>query len=328
MLTASSQSVPSDLGAEPSQCSQHPQFAAPIRDRHGQRIHDAEDGHEHGNRNLHVHETEPLIRDSQDVPPALLVREDEDVPPPCVPVDDSLPHLADGVARCHPDVEVAHGVVVPIAQEHAAVHEDRALLVGVVQDDADDGKTDASVRSGNVDQVSGVHPAQLREVLRDNQPLAGGGAAIHPVGIACDRPAPRCFVETVHFNRSDHDRSVIEGHPVVAEHLHAGDARQRGDLRAHRRRKARRAEIQPLRRHQEQVGIQRRVYRLDDRAVAGAGHSRERHDKCEGQHDGGDAARRASRRLDEAVGGERALDGQDPLQQGTKPFRQTERDRR
>ena len=75
-------------------------------------------------------------------------------------------------------------------------------------------------------------------------------------------------------------------------------------------------------------GIERRVHPVDDRLVAGARHAGKGDDERERQHQRGDAGRRPARRLDQAVGRERALDRPDALQQRPDRARQRQRQQR
>ena len=106
-----------------------------------------------------------------------------------------------------------------------------------------------------------------------------------------------------------HRRLASERDAVVAEHLHTFDARQRCDLWRHRRREPRRADVETLRGHDEQIGIERRVHPLHDRPVDWRVPCRANgDDERQRQHQRGDARRSPSGRLDEAVGRKGAFD--------------------
>ena len=93
---------------------------------------------QHRNRDLHRGEAEPLIGDLQDVAFQLVVGQHEDLPLPGVLFEDPLPHVRDWRAPLHVDAEDVHRVVFPVLEEQAAIHQHCALLIGVVDDDADD----------------------------------------------------------------------------------------------------------------------------------------------------------------------------------------------
>ena len=75
-------------------------------------------------------------------------------------------------------------------------------------------------------------------------------------------------------------------------------------------------------------GIEGRVHPVGDRQVAGPRHAGKGDDERERQHQRGDAGRGPARRLDQAVGGERALDRTDALQQRPNRARQRQRQQR
>ena len=58
---------PPDLAAQSADRPQDAELAPPIGDRHGQRVDDAENRDEHGDRDLHRRQAEPLIGHLQDV---------------------------------------------------------------------------------------------------------------------------------------------------------------------------------------------------------------------------------------------------------------------
>ena len=68
---------PPDLTPESAHGPQHAELAPAIRNRDRQRVHDSEDGHEHGHRHLDVRQLEPLIGQSQNILPQVVVVQDE-----------------------------------------------------------------------------------------------------------------------------------------------------------------------------------------------------------------------------------------------------------
>ena len=74
---------------------------------------------------------------------------------------------------------------------------------------------------------------QLREVVRHHQRLARADAAIHVALVAGHRDAMNRLGEALDFHRHQHHRRPAKDDARVADHLHALDARHRGDLRRH-----------------------------------------------------------------------------------------------
>src|SRR5262249_7586018 len=68
-----------DLSVQAADGLKHTQLASSVGDRHRERVDDAEDRHEHGDRDLDRRQAEPLARDSEDVALQLGVREDEEL---------------------------------------------------------------------------------------------------------------------------------------------------------------------------------------------------------------------------------------------------------
>jgi len=69
-----------DLTVQPAHRLKHAELAPTIGDRNRERIHDAENGHQHRHGNLHRRQREPLIGDSENVVFELAVGEHEHLP--------------------------------------------------------------------------------------------------------------------------------------------------------------------------------------------------------------------------------------------------------
>src|SRR5262249_60963359 len=120
------------LRVQPADRLQHAQLATAIGDRHGQRVDDAEDRDEHRHGNLDRGEAEPLIGDPDDVAFQLRVREYEQLTVAREPLENPLPDLGDVRTAHGVDAEDVHGVVVPVPDEERSIHQDRALLIRVI----------------------------------------------------------------------------------------------------------------------------------------------------------------------------------------------------
>ena len=169
---------------------------------------------------------------------------------------------------------------------------------------------------------------QLGEVVRHDQPFGGGRAPIHLVRIAIDRHPRHRFRDALHLDRDHHHRRPPEHDARIADHLHAPDPRNGGQLARHRRRKSNRPHDDVLRRQDEQVRIERRVHPIDDRVVAGARHAGECDDERERQHQRGDARRRPARRLNQAVCRQRTFHRAHPLEHRPQRARERQREQR
>ena len=167
-------------------------------------------------------------------------------------------------------------------------------------------------------------PLELREVVRHHQPFARGGPPVH-LRRRRRRPARGAPFRAMLFTSTATTitgvlRNTIRASRTICTRSTPGNRRQ---LRRHRRREPDRADDDALRRHDEEIGVERRLHPVDDRVVAGARHAGERDDQRQRQHQRGDAGRRAARRLNQAVGRQRALDRPQPLQD--RPERPRER---
>ena len=169
---------------------------------------------------------------------------------------------------------------------------------------------------------------ELREVVGHHEPLAGRRPPIHVIGFALDRRAPRGLGEARHIDGHHHHRCLLEHDARLPHRLHARHARHRRQLRFHRARETNRANDDALGRRHEQVGVERRFHPVDDRIVTGARHPGECHHERQRQHERGHARRGAAGRLQQAVRGERALDGPQPFQHRPECARQADRQHR
>ena len=166
-----------DLPTHGADGAKHPELPSSVGNRHRQRVDDAKYSHEHGDRYLQIHQTEPLVGYAQDVPPAVLVRQNEHVSLARVALDDPLADVANRCLTSDPDVKITDRVIVPVFDEDGPIHEDGALLVGVVHDHADDRQANHPIGSWDVEDITNADLAQLREVVRHDQSLAGGRSA-------------------------------------------------------------------------------------------------------------------------------------------------------
>ena len=78
---------------ESSDRLQDAELAPAIGDRHGQRVHDPEDGDQHGDGNLYRRQRKPLIRDPEDVVLELAVGEHEHLTDPGVAAENLTLHI-------------------------------------------------------------------------------------------------------------------------------------------------------------------------------------------------------------------------------------------
>ena len=158
---------PPDLAAQSADRLQHAELAPPIGDRHGQRVHDAEDRDEHGDGDLHRRQAEPLVGDLQNVALELRVRQHEHLR--------AARHSA-RESRCRTSGTVAPGFRYDAEDVHRSRRssiagtgvrsiEDRALLIRVVDDDADDRQADDAVRRRDLEHVAELQVLELREVV-------------------------------------------------------------------------------------------------------------------------------------------------------------------
>ena len=67
-----------NLNAQSADGLQDSQLTSAVANRDGQRIDDAENRHQNGDRNLHVSDPEPLIRDPEDVRAQFLILKHEE----------------------------------------------------------------------------------------------------------------------------------------------------------------------------------------------------------------------------------------------------------
>ena len=169
--------------------------------------------------------------------------------------------------------------------------------------------------------ISSISPSvqllELREVVRHHQPFARGRPPVHLVGVAGHRlrGAPSAAM-LCDLDRDDHHRRPAGTR--CARRAPSARARRRESPRAPAAIVAGNRIVRiddVLRRHDEQIGVERRLHPVDDRRVARARHAGERDDQRERQHQRGDARRRPARRLNQAVGRQRAFDRPQPLQQ-------------
>jgi hypothetical protein len=158
IATASIQTV-CDLTAKSSHRTQHAQLTLPIDDRHGERVHDSENGHDDRDEHLAVGQLQPLIGELQH--PAAhfgirqhqhsrLVRREalEDPPSDVVRL----------LARFDINPNHVDGVVLPVPVVYRAIEEHRPLLVGPVRDDADDRQRQESAGSRELDAIATCLP--------------------------------------------------------------------------------------------------------------------------------------------------------------------------
>ena len=82
-------------------------------------------------------------------------------------VKNLLPDGWNGRLMFHIHTKNVDGVVVPILDVQASIHDDRALLVGIINHDADNGQLDEPVRRLDVEDLSERQVLKLREVIRD-----------------------------------------------------------------------------------------------------------------------------------------------------------------
>ena len=181
----------------------------------------------------------------------------------------------------------------------------------------------SAVRRGNLEHVAEREMLQLRQVVGRPSALRRPRRA-DTCRRRCRRPA-RAAPSRAMLSTSTATtitgvlRNMMRASRTICTRAHAGNRRQ---LRPHRRRKPDRADDDALRRHDEELGVERRFHPVDDRVVAGAGHAGERDDQRQRQHQRGDARRGAARRLNQAVGGQRAFDRPQPTSgSGAAPSR-------
>ena len=162
-----------DLPAQAADRLQDAELAPAVGDRHRQRVDDAQDRHQHGDGNLHRREAEPLVGDLQDVRLQLRVRQHEHLAGARVALEDAPPHLRHRHLRLQVHAEEVHRIVVPVLLEEASIHQDRALLIGVIHDDPDDGQADHTVGCGHFQDLAEGQMLELREVVGHHEPLPG-----------------------------------------------------------------------------------------------------------------------------------------------------------
>ena len=118
---------------------QDAQLAAPVHDRHRQRVHDPENRDQHGHRDLRVRQRQPLVRQPVDELPHIVVGQHEQPAIGAQLREDRPAHAGQGGALLQVDAEDVDPVVVPVARVDRPVEEDHARLIGPVLDDADHG---------------------------------------------------------------------------------------------------------------------------------------------------------------------------------------------
>src|SRR5215469_10848921 len=175
-----------DLVAQSAHGLQHAELAAPVRDRNRQCINDPEYRDENSNRDLDVSDTEPLIRQFQNVLAHAAVRENKQTPLGAKFFENASLHIGLGRARREIKPENVDRVVAPVAPVQATIDEDAALLIRIVGHDPGDRQMQNSVRTRNVHDVTDFEAAQQREVLRRKNPASLGSFAIHRFRIARD----------------------------------------------------------------------------------------------------------------------------------------------
>ena len=161
--------------------------------------------------------------------------------------------------------------------------------------------------------------AKLSDTITPSPALA---SLYMPRWIFGDERAMASTLEAGCIDGDQHDGRPADRQSKAPHGLHVLDARYRADRVAERLRKSERAIGQILRARDEQIGIQRRVQPVDNRVVAFAADAAEPDDLPEREHERRDRARRAPRRLNQAVRGERTFDRPQPLQHGPQRFRE------
>src|SRR5213078_1770041 len=96
----------------------------------------------------------PAIRDLQNVLFELAVRQHEHPPLALETIEDALPDVCMNRVGLQIQPKDVDRVVVPILDEDLPIHDDRALLIGLIDDDADNRQMNLSVRRVEIDGVA------------------------------------------------------------------------------------------------------------------------------------------------------------------------------
>ena len=123
-------------------------------------------------RDLDIGDAEPLIGEPYHVLAHVAIGQDEQPPLGPESVEDPPLHLSLRCARREIDAENVHRVVIPVAPVDAAIHQDAALLVGIIHHDANDGQMQDTVWTRNIQHVAQLVAAQQREIVRSENAFA------------------------------------------------------------------------------------------------------------------------------------------------------------
>ncbi len=183
-------------------------------------------------------------------------------------------------------------------------------------------------RRGQLQHLAQPQAVELRQVVGHQHALPGGRHTEH-VPVAGDRAHRRQLLDAQQVEREQHHRrvprNITRGFRMPCTRRMPGMASSSAVIVGG---KPNRANRDLVRRHDEQVGIERGPHPVEDRPVAGARHPGERHDERDREHQRRHGCRRPARRLNEAVGGERALDRPQPLQHRPHQAREPKRQQR
>ena len=183
-----------------------------------------------------------------------------------------LPDVGHRGARFHVHAKHVHRVVVPVFDEQASIHQDRALLVGIVDHDADDGQADQPVRRRNLEHFAERQMLKLRRGcptrsdLRPPPPCRYISSAFPATGCAMNRSA-RCCSSRCATTMTGVFRNVMRPLRSICTRSTPGSAAISGAIVAGNLvvRTSRLCDGRD-----EEIGIEDRVHPIDDRVVVGA----------------------------------------------------------
>ena len=155
-----------NLASQPTDRLQHTQLPAAVCDRDRERVDDPQNGHENRDRNLDISDAEPLVGQPHDVSPDFTIRQHEQAPLTAECFENASLHVRFRRARGQINAENVHGVIVPIALVQLTIHQDGALLIGIVGNDAGDRQMQDARGTGDIDHVAEFIAAQKREILQ------------------------------------------------------------------------------------------------------------------------------------------------------------------
>src|SRR5262249_46536972 len=116
------------------------ELSAPVVDGHSHGVDDPEHGDEHRDADLDSRQAEPLYEHTCDVAFQLSVGQHEDMPLMRVHIGYLLAHGQRSGVRFEVDPKHVHRFIAPVFDEYTAIHQDGALLIGVINDYANNGQ--------------------------------------------------------------------------------------------------------------------------------------------------------------------------------------------